>query len=264
MIEIIGKNGSGKTFIANELGKRGYEKVVGYTTRPMRENEIDKVDYNFITKREFEYMIHNDQFIDYKIRYDNYYGISKNGITNATIITSGNSNLIAKATGFDVYKIYLDANLGTRYARMVKRNPEDNLFDRIHSENFSFLNNFQALFIDNDIDNISIIDYIESVIKDGVISQTILKDNKQFIQKKVYEYELTDHKNLNIILDILEYEEYILRSLSLMNNGIDKEKTYYKLIKGYLDRLKMEYEENSKKILVLSNGGVYNLDYKER
>ena len=56
MIELIGKNGSGKTFIANELGKRGYEKVVGYTTRPMRENEINKVDYNFIKKREFQYM----------------------------------------------------------------------------------------------------------------------------------------------------------------------------------------------------------------
>lgn len=263
MIELIGKNGSGKTFIANELGNRGYEKVVGYTTRPMRENEIDKVDYNFITIREFENMLDNNQFIDYKIRNGNYYGISGNGITNSSIITSGNSNLIANATGYDVYKIYLDANLETRYARMVKRNPEDNLFDRIHSENFSFLDNFQALFIDNNIDNISIIDYIESVIKDGVISQTILKNNKHFIQKKVYEYELTNHKNQNIILDILEYEEYILRNLSLIN-GVDKEEIYYRLIREYLDKLKIEYEENSKKILVLSNRRVYNLDYKER
>ena len=104
MIELIGKNGSGKTFIANELGNRGYEKVVGYTTRPMRENEIDKVDYNFITIREFENMLDNNQFIDYKIRNGNYYGISGNGITNSSIITSGNSNLIANATGYDVYK----------------------------------------------------------------------------------------------------------------------------------------------------------------
>lgn len=263
MIELIGKNASGKTFIANELGKRGYNKVIGYTTRPMRENEIDKVDYNFITKREFEYMLDNNQFIDYKIRNGNYYGISKNGITNTSIITSGNSDLIEKATGFDVYKIYLDANLKTRYTRMVKRNKEDNLFDRIHSENFSFLDNFQALFIDNNIDNTSIIDYIESVIKNGIISQNNLKDNKHFIQKKVNEYELTDHKSQNIILDILEYEEYILRNLSLMNN-IDKEKMYYRLIREYLDKLKIKYQENSKKILVLSNMKVYNLDYRER
>ena len=263
MIELIGKNGSGKTFIANELSKRGYQKVVGYTTRKMRNNEIDKVDYNFITKIEFEYMLHNNIFIDYKVRSGNYYGISRNGITNTSIIISGNSDSIAQITGFKVYKIYLDANLKTRYARMNERNSEDNLFDRIHSENFSFLDNFQALFIDNDTYNMSVIDYIESVIKDGVIFQTILKDNKHFIQKKVYEYESTFHKNQNIILDILEYEEYILRNLSLMN-GVDKEEMYYRLIRGYLDRLKIEYEENSKKILVLSNRRVYNLDYKER
>ena len=71
------------------------------------------------------------------------------------------------------------------------------------------------------------------------------------------------YKNQNIILDILEYEEYILRNLSLIN-GVDKEKMYYRLIREYLDRLKIEYEENSKKILVLSDRGVYNLDYKER
>lgn len=263
MIELIGKNGSGKTFIANELSKRGYQKVVGYTTRKMRNNEIDKVDYNFITKIEFEYMLHNNIFIDYKVRSGNYYGISRNGITNTSIIISGNSDSIAQITGFKVYKIYLDANLKTRYARMNERNSEDNLFDRIHSENFSFLDNFQALFIDNDTYNMSVIDYIESVIKNGVIPQNLLKDNKQFIQRKVYEYKLTNYKNLNAILDILEYEEYVLRSLSLMN-GIDKEKVYYKLIREYLDMVKVKYEENAQKILVLSNEKVYNLDYKER
>ena len=48
-------------------------------------------------------MLDNNQFIDYKVRNGNYYGISGNGITNSSIITSGNSNLIAKATGFYEY-----------------------------------------------------------------------------------------------------------------------------------------------------------------
>ncbi len=263
MIELIGKNGSGKTFIANELGKQGYEKIIGYTTRPMRENEINKVDYYFITKQEFEYMLHNNQLLDYKVRNGYYYGISKDGITKSSIIISGNSTSIASATGFDVYRIYLDANLKARYRRMIKRNQKEDLFDRIHSENFSFLDDFQAFFIDNSTDNISIIDDIKSVMSEGVIFQSVLKDNKHFIQKKVQEYESIDHQKQSLILDILEYEEYLLRCLALMKD-INKEKQYYQLMREYLNRLKIDYEEKPNKLLVLRNNKVYNFDYKER
>ena len=36
MIEIIGKNGAGKSFIANQLINHNFSKSVGYTTRMMR------------------------------------------------------------------------------------------------------------------------------------------------------------------------------------------------------------------------------------
>ena len=209
MIELIGKNGSGKTYIANELSKYGYNKVVGYTTRPRRQNETDKIDYNFITENEFVSMLCNNQFIDYKVRSGYYYGISRDSITNNSIIISGNSDLITKETGLAVYKIFLDADLRVRYARMIKRDSQDDLFDRIHSENFSFLHNFQALFIDNNSDNNSPILYLKSIIKDGTIACN-LKSNKQFLQEKIREYESKDYKDVNTILRILEYEEYML------------------------------------------------------
>lgn len=263
MIELIGKNGSGKTYIANELGKRGYEKIVGYTTRPMRKNETDKVDYNFIDKSEFENMIDSNQFIDYKIRNGNYYGISRNGLTNTSIITSGNSNTIARITGFPIYKIYLDASLSVRYARMIKRGPDDNIFDRLHSENFSFLNDFQALFISNDNDNITIVDYIEEVINCGIISEENLKNSKDFIYDKVIEYETQNYVEKNIIVDILAYEEYILRKLSLMND-VNMKDEYYRMIKNCLENLKIKYTEEQEEILFSDNKKLYKLDYKER
>ena len=68
MIEIIGKNGAGKTYLANRLNQLGFQRVVGYTTRPMREGEINGVDYFFITKEEFEEHIRNNEFVDYKKR----------------------------------------------------------------------------------------------------------------------------------------------------------------------------------------------------
>ncbi|MDD5901720.1 MAG: guanylate kinase [Lachnospiraceae bacterium] len=54
MIILVGKSGSGKTSIQEELIKDGkYKRVVTYTTRSMREGEIDGVTYHFISSCEF-------------------------------------------------------------------------------------------------------------------------------------------------------------------------------------------------------------------
>ena len=51
---LIGKTCSGKTSIAEALTRRGYKKIVTYTSRPKREHEIHGVDYYFVTQEEFE------------------------------------------------------------------------------------------------------------------------------------------------------------------------------------------------------------------
>ena len=58
-IFLIGPQGSGKTTLAKELERRGYEQIIAYTTRPPRDNEIEGVDYHFVTDAEFE-----DAFLD--------------------------------------------------------------------------------------------------------------------------------------------------------------------------------------------------------
>lgn len=50
---ITGKSCSGKNAIADELEKLGYKRIVTYTTRGMRDKEIDGVTYNFIKTEEF-------------------------------------------------------------------------------------------------------------------------------------------------------------------------------------------------------------------
>lgn len=54
MIILTGKSCSGKTTIAYELCKLGYSGIVGYTTRPPREGEVEGEAYHFISNDDFE------------------------------------------------------------------------------------------------------------------------------------------------------------------------------------------------------------------
>ena len=77
MLEILGKNGSGKTFLANKLFDLGFYRSVNYTTRPKRKNEINDLDYKFITNEEFENLIERNAFYEYAHVFDHYYGTSR-------------------------------------------------------------------------------------------------------------------------------------------------------------------------------------------
>ncbi len=48
-----------------------------FTSRPMREGDIEGQTYNFVTKEEFEKMIENQEFYEYDIHHNQYYGTSR-------------------------------------------------------------------------------------------------------------------------------------------------------------------------------------------
>ena len=88
MIYIItGPSGVGKNTIINELSNHIYFYFsVSHNTRPRRENEVNGKDYYFITEEELEYLIINDQMIEYEQYGDFYYGTSKEELSNNSSI----------------------------------------------------------------------------------------------------------------------------------------------------------------------------------
>lgn len=82
LIVISGPSGAGKDTIVEGLLKTN-DKVwlsVSATTREKRGNEKDGVEYYFLTKEEFEEKINKNEFLEYAIYNNNYYGTPKEKI----------------------------------------------------------------------------------------------------------------------------------------------------------------------------------------
>lgn len=81
---ISAPSGAGKTSLVRELCKRVafIRSSISYTTRKIRESEIDGKDYFFTDTKHFESMISKDQFIEYQCVYGNLYGSTKEYVFN--------------------------------------------------------------------------------------------------------------------------------------------------------------------------------------
>ena len=82
---LSGPSGVGKDAILNRLRILGspLHFTVTATTRTIRENERDGIDYNFLSRTSFEQMIANDEFIEHAEVYGNLYGVPKAQVQNA-------------------------------------------------------------------------------------------------------------------------------------------------------------------------------------
>tara|TARA_B100001057_G_scaffold430643_1_gene457512 strand:+ start:11859 stop:12434 length:576 start_codon:yes stop_codon:yes gene_type:complete len=81
-IVLSSPSGAGKTTITKKISQK-YPNIkisISHTTRKPRSNEIDGVDYHFVSKVEFENLIQKNSFYEHAKIFDNYYGTSKNSV----------------------------------------------------------------------------------------------------------------------------------------------------------------------------------------
>ena len=82
MIILSSPSGVGKTTLTKKLQQK-YQNInisVSHTTRSPRSNEVDGVDYNFVSKKKFVEMINQNEFYEYAKIFENYYGTSKKNV----------------------------------------------------------------------------------------------------------------------------------------------------------------------------------------
>ncbi len=85
LIVISGPSGVGKDTILQGLKQTSYPFyfVVTATTRPRRYNEVDGVDYHFVSVGEFAEMIEKNELLEYAVVYGDYKGIPKKHVREA-------------------------------------------------------------------------------------------------------------------------------------------------------------------------------------
>lgn len=176
MVTILGKTNSGKDSIVNKLvNEHGFKRAITYTTRPMRDGEIQDVTYHFITDEEFDKKVNEGFFAEYKT-YKTAFGVWKYGSSKESYIKSDNKTvIILTPDGYrDILEtldekptaIYIYANNQTIKERLKKRGDNKEEAERrlIHdNEDFKGVENMVDKIVYNNRSN-NIDDVVNTIL----------------------------------------------------------------------------------------------------
>lgn len=125
-----GKSSSGKDTVLKEVSRiLNKSIIVSSTSRPRRDNEENKVDYYFLTKKEFENKLKLGEFFEYRV-FDTilnnkpqrwYYGIEYRNIIEDGVIVLDMNGAVYLSEFYNTKIIYLDCPDIIRTERARKR-----------------------------------------------------------------------------------------------------------------------------------------------
>ena len=159
MIILSSPSGVGKTTLTKKIQQKNqsFKISVSHTTRTPRSNEIDGVDYFFVSKLKFKELIDKKKFYEYAKIFDNYYGTLKENVDQSILkndiifdIDWQGTKQLSKFKNLNLIKIYLITdNKEELKKRLINRN--QNTADEIEKRFKSF---------DEDIQHWNDYDYI--------------------------------------------------------------------------------------------------------
>ena len=94
LLVLSGPSGAGKDAVLNRLKKANFPiaHITTMTTRAKRPREKDGVDYNFVTKEQFQTLIDDNELLEWANVYGNFYGVPKQAVREA--LASGKDTII--------------------------------------------------------------------------------------------------------------------------------------------------------------------------
>ena len=132
MVILSSPSGVGKTTLTKKIQQKyqSFKISVSHTTRAPRSNEVDGVDYHFVSHKKFKEIINQNKFYEYAKIFENYYGTLKENV-DKTIhkndiifdIDWQGTKQLSKFKNLNLIKIFLIAsNKEELKKRLIKRN----------------------------------------------------------------------------------------------------------------------------------------------
>ena len=167
MVILSSPSGVGKTTLTKKIQQKyhSFKISVSHTTRSPRSNEVDGVDYHFVSTKSFEDLINKKKFYEYAKIFENYYGTLKKNV-NETIKSNDilfdidwqGTKQLSKFKNLKIIKIFLiTENKEELKKRLTKRNQNtkeeiDKRF-KAFDEDIKHWKDYDYIVINKNLDN---------------------------------------------------------------------------------------------------------------
>ena len=166
MVILSSPSGVGKTTLTKKIQQKykNFKISVSHTTRTPRSNEVDGVDYHFVSKEKFKELIDKGKFYEYAKIFENYYGTLKS-IVDETIkendilfdIDWQGTKQLSTFKNLNLIKIYLITDKEELKSRLIKRNQntDEEVKKRFDSfdEDIKHWNDYDYIIINQHLEN---------------------------------------------------------------------------------------------------------------
>lgn len=203
MVVLSSPSGAGKTTISRAILEKDHNihLSISYTTRPKRQNEVDGVDYIFVTEPEFKRLIDNNKLLEWAKVFGHYYGtpreqvealLSKGQDILFDIDWQGTQQLSEKAAD-DIVSIFILPPSGKELERRLRnraRDPEDEIKKRMGkaSDEMSHWAEYHYVIVNRDID--ASLQKVESIILTERLIRRRQIGLSQFVKKLQNELDI--------------------------------------------------------------------------
>ena len=166
MVILSSPSGVGKTTLTKKIQQKypSFKISVSHTTRPPRSNEVNGVDYHFVSMEKFKELIKQKKFYEYAEIFENYYGTLKDNVDQTIIdndiifdIDWQGTKQLSKFKNLKLIKIYLITDSKKELKnRLIKRdqNSEEEIKKRFSAfdEDIKHWNDYDYIVINKNLD----------------------------------------------------------------------------------------------------------------